>query len=230
MSPFLRGVRDAVPVMVGYAPVAFSFGVGASQLGLSVAEATLASLIMYAGAAQFVLLTLLASGAGVLTAVGTIWLINVRHLFYGPPLVAGFAGAPHPPWAVLGFGLTDEVFAATVARLQAQPLVERGRWYLGLELASYASWVVGTIPGVLLGNAIAAHSPLLRDTLQFALPALFFSLLLDIIDRNSLPVCIVAAVATVLALTVLPAHLALVAGMLAGAVTGAVMATRRGAA
>ena len=60
---FLTGVRGAVPIAAGYVPIAFSFGVAASKLGLTAFEAFMLSLIIYAGAAQFLTLALLASGA-----------------------------------------------------------------------------------------------------------------------------------------------------------------------
>src|SRR5690625_158978 len=85
--PFGAGLLTSLSIAAGYLPIAFSFGLAALQAGLSPFITILTSVVVYAGASQFVLITLMASGAGWLTAVPTVLLMNARHLFYGPALL-----------------------------------------------------------------------------------------------------------------------------------------------
>jgi 4-azaleucine resistance transporter AzlC len=93
---FLAGVRDCLPVVLGYVAIGLAFGVVARTAGLSVLEVTLMSLILYAGSAQFITVGLIAAGAPALATVLTVALVNIRHLLYSAAL------APHlrraSPW------------------------------------------------------------------------------------------------------------------------------------
>ena len=117
-STFWGGLGTAVPLILGYLPIAFSFGVAATRSGLTMGEAFALSLIVYAGAAQFLAVALLAAGAPVAVAAFTLVAMNVRHVLYGPALMkrVGVAGAKRYAWA-WSFGLTDEVFGAALGAL-----------------------------------------------------------------------------------------------------------------
>lgn len=175
-----EGLRTGFSIALGYFPVAVAFGLAARQAGLSAAEAALSSLVVYAGASQFVLAGLLAQGATFVAAAATALLLNVRHVLFGASL------APHarrwPRWqqAVLAFGLTDEAFAA------ASSAVHRGffgRRFLGwTQAVSYASWVLGTLVGAYFQQSLPAVA---RDALSFALTALFVALLIPALKHRS---------------------------------------------
>ena len=219
-ATFLHGLGASVPVALGYFPIAFSFGVAAAQAGFSLVEATAFSLIIYSGAAQFLAVTLLAGGAPLLVSAFTLIVMGVRHLAYGPALMRAAGGSQTRRAWVWAFGLTDEVFGAALGELA------RGRRFsepfmLGLGLGAYASWVSGTVAGALVGGGALAGFPAVEAGLGFMLPALFLALLLSILSRAQLPVIGVAAAVTVALTLAGQPTLALLAGMAAGAVTGA---------
>jgi 4-azaleucine resistance transporter AzlC len=176
-GPWLRGLRDGVPIALGYLPVGVTFGVVATQQGMSAAEATLTSLIVYSGAAQFMLVGLLAAGTPMALTVGLCLLLNARHALYGPAIAAYLPATPSR-LAGLAFGLTDEVFAVALGRLPQQPAAQRPLWLAGVEAMAYASWVGASAAGALAGDWIRAHLPLLAESLPIALSALFLVLLL----------------------------------------------------
>lgn len=122
---------------------------------------------------------------------------------------------------MLAAGLTDEVFATSVSKLDSQPAQEREHWYAGLQLGAYLAWVGGTTLGAFFGHDWVRDSPLLSQTLGFVLPALFFALLLEI--RHIVPkyVLVGAGLATLFGSLVLPTYGAIIAGMLAGALLSA---------
>lgn len=217
-----RGLLAAVPIVLGYLPIAFSFGVAAKRAGLSEAEAVMLSAVIYAGAAQFLALALVTSGASLVVAALTLIAMNVRHLLYGPALLkaAGAKRAARSVWG-WGFGLTDEVFGAALGHLaRGGAFSERFMW--GLGAGSYASWVLGTVLGAMAGGAALQGWPVLDAALGFMLPALFLALLLSILSRAQVPVIVVAGgVVVVVTLSATPT-LGILAGMVAGAVAGMV--------
>ena len=117
-SSFATGLVTALPIALGYFPIAFSFGVAATRAGLTGIEAFGLSLIIYAGAAQFLALALITGGAPVLVAAFTLVAMNVRHVLYGPALIkrVGPAARTRHAWA-WAYGLTDEVFGAALGAL-----------------------------------------------------------------------------------------------------------------
>jgi len=217
MRPVFKGLVASVSIAVGYAPIAFSFGLAATQAGLPGAMVILSSLVIYAGASQFLLIALLAPGASLLAAIPTILLMNARHLFYGPALLARFSHSTRQvATPLLAFGLTDEVFAAAMAQLQRVAPAEKERWYLGLQLGAYASWVGGTVLGVALSSSFQNPPVVVREALAFILPGLFFALLLELdLKRCGLVVLATALVCAALMLF-LPAHHALALSMVVG--------------
>ena len=221
---FALGVRDSFAIVLGYVPVAISFGLAASQAKIPAWLTVFASIMMFAGAAQFVLVALVATGASAWGIVTTAVLMNVRHLFYGPALLPKLAlGEKHKPMLFLAAGLTDEVFAAAMGKLPhiAQP--KRENWYIGLQLGSYAGWVSGSAIGALLGQQLGQQAPWMQNTLDFVFGALFFALLLELLSHSRWFIPAAAMLATALLLLVLPAHWAMIGGMVTGAAISALV-------
>jgi 4-azaleucine resistance transporter AzlC len=219
---FLDGAAASVPIVMGYFPIAFSFGVAATQAGFTGVEAVALSLIIYAGASQFLALALLSSGAPVLVAAFTLIAMNLRHVLYGPALMreAGEGASTRHAWA-WAWGLTDEVFGQALGALaRGQRFSEP--YMFGLGLGAYAAWVSGTAVGAYAGGGALEGWPAVNAGLGFMLPALFLALLLSILSRRQVPVIAVAGLVTVVGTLAISATSGILLGMLAGAVTGVV--------
>lgn len=217
---FWAGLAAALPVVLGYFPIAFSFGVAASRAGLTEIEAVMLSVVVYAGAAQFLALALVTGGAPVLVAAFALVAMNLRHVVYGAALMERAGPAARRRWSwIWAWGLTDEVFGAAIGTLA------RGRRFsesfmFGLGLAAYAAWISGTAIGAAAGGGALENWPALEAGLGFMLTALFLALLLSILSRRQVPVVAGAALVTVgVSLTVGPTA-GVLAGMIAGAVIG----------
>lgn len=224
MKALFQGLADSTSIGAGYVPIAFSFGLTALQAGLEPTSILLISLTIFAGASQFVLITLLTSGAGLVSTLGTILLMNARHLFYGPALLPRLASKDgRLPSPLLAFGLTDEVFATASSRLERILPASRHTWYFGLQIGAYLAWATGTLLGVTLGNQIDSLPNFVAATLSFVLPALFFTLLLEIGLITWSGTMLITAITTALLMAMLPSHHALALGLL----TGAVLSARR---
>lgn len=219
---FLTGLGQALPIVLGYFPIAFSFGVAATRAGLTGYEAVFLSLVIYAGASQFLALALVTSGAPALVAAFTLIAMNVRHVLYGPALMkqAGPDAGRRLAWA-WAWGLTDEVFGQALGALSRGQRFSEG-YMFGLGLAAYAAWVSGTAAGALAGGGALESFPALNAGLGFMLSALFLSLLLSIMTRAALPAIAVAAVATVAGTLAMSSTAGILAGMICGALAGMV--------
>lgn len=229
LSSFRVGLRHGAPIVLGYLPVGFSFGVVAQQAGFSWAEALLMSLVVYAGASQFAAVALLSQAAGVLAVVATTFLVNLRHALYGAALAPRLRETRPSRLVPAAFWLTDEVFAVAQARLEEAP--RPLPYVLGLEAAAYSSWALGTLGGALGGAALAGVGGL---GLEYALVAMLVALLALQVGRarwrREVVVAVVAGgLSLALALAGVRGLNVLVAA-LAGAAVGVVMESWSGRA
>jgi 4-azaleucine resistance transporter AzlC len=219
-ATFPAGLAASLPIAMGYFPIAFSFGVAATRAGFTAVEAFALSLIIYAGASQFLALALLTSGAPILLSAFTLIAMNLRHVLYGPALMkaAGPGASTRHAWA-WAFGLSDEVFGQALGALaRGQPFSES--YMTGLGIGAYASWLAGTAVGAVAGGGALEDWPAVNAGLGFMLPALFLALLFSIMTRRQFPVIAMAALATVAGTLVVGSTSGILMGMLAGALAG----------
>ncbi len=170
---FKRGLIASVPIVIGYIPVAITFGVSAVAIGFGRVEAVLASMLIFAGASQFALISLISKSF--VDAVIIPIMLNLRHVVYGC-IISQRINIRKP--ILTAFGLTDEVFATS---LNAND--EKFIW--GLEVCAYLSWVLGTLIGVLCGAVLLSYTGF-APSLVFSLTALFFVLLISNIKGKML--------------------------------------------
>ncbi len=105
-----EGVKDSLPIVISYLPVAFAFGLNATRLGFTPLESLFFSCIIYAGASQFVITAMLAAGSSLWVAALTVMAMDVRHVLYGPSLRSRIRSAlDKKKTALLAFGLTPHL-------------------------------------------------------------------------------------------------------------------------
>lgn len=177
---------DTVPVMTGYVFLGFGFGILMQQNGYGVLWAAAMSLFIYAGSMQYVAVPLLASGAGLLTAAMTAFVVNARHLFYGISMVDAYKGAgKKKPYMI--FALTDETYSLVSQDQTPEGLSQHGYCFL-VSLFDQCYWVAGTVLGSLAGSLL----PINYEGVDFALTALFVTIFVEqwLSTRNHLPAII----------------------------------------
>lgn len=164
---------DTLPVMAGYVFLGFGFGILMQQSGFGVLWAVAMSLFIYAGSMQYVAIPLLTSGASLLTAALTAFVVNARHLFYGISMIDSYhdSGRKKP---YLIFGLTDETYS-----LVSQNHIPSGSGRLGycfwVTLFDHCYWVTGTLLGGLVGSLLRIN----YEGVEFALTALFVTIFVE---------------------------------------------------
>lgn len=222
---FPQGLTASLPIALAYFPVAISFGVAAGKSGFTLTEAAFMSLVIYAGASQFLALALIAGGAGPLITVASLLMLNARHLLYAPALlerVRRSEDGRQPPrlrwlWA---HGLTDEVFASALGRLAMSGARWTEPWQVGMGVGAYFSWVAGTAVGALLGGGAFERWPAVDAGLGFLMPTLFLSLLLAMVERPHWPVVLAAFGAFALGASLFSVSTGILLGMLIGGAVG----------
>lgn len=213
-SPFSKGLMESLSLMIGYIPVAIAFGISANAANIGWIP-VLMSAVMYTGAGQFVMLDAIATGKSLILTVGLCALMDIRHLFYGP--VMRTAVPMSIKQRIFGaFGMNDEVFAISSSKAPKIPLPVRIKWYFGLMIGTYFSWVFGTFLGVLMGDWIIEHVKVLEPALPFAFPALFFVLMYLNYSRQMLFPLLVTLTVTGTLCLMLSTGPAIIAGAVAG--------------
>ena len=217
---FFQGLKTSLPIMAGYLPVGFAFGVAAEGAQVGTASALFTSLFIYAGASQFALVGLLKDGVPLLTAAVITIGLNIRHFLYGPGISEETEKFKLSQRLITAFGLTDEVFSVVFSRIKEIPLESRFWWLLGLELGAYSCWAGSTVAGSVGGKTLLIYYSFLGQALSFALPALFFTLLLSMLDEGRrLAVIIPLAVASMFHLNG-HSEIGIIAAAFIGPITG----------
>ncbi len=217
---FLLGFRDSLPLMLGVMPFGITCGIMGLAAGLSSAETLFMSLLVFAGASQFVSITMLADGVTGWGIIGlTTLLINLRHLLMGASLAPYMTRLPIGMQALLAFGMADETYAMTVSRTQ-QAGYSPG-YQLGTNSALYSIWALSTAAGTILGGYI--ENPLTWG-FDFAMPATFLALLIPrLVNRTSLLVFAVSMVVAVLGAVFLPGKWYIIIACLAASLVGGLL-------
>lgn len=161
-----------MPIVLGYVPIGFAYGVLAGKSGLSDANTLLMSLLVFAGSAQFIAVGLFASGTGPAAVILTTFVVNLRHMLMAASLAPFLSGWKKRHLAWFSFELTDETFALHTAK--ASQLAECRLEALSLNMTAQASWVAGTLLGIVASGLIGDVKPL---GLDYALAAMFIGLL-----------------------------------------------------
>jgi 4-azaleucine resistance transporter AzlC len=169
---WVRGMIHAAPIVVGYVPIGFAFGVLAQKAGLSTTNSVLMSLLVYAGSAQFIAVALFAAGASPVSVVLTTFVVNLRHLLMAAALSPYLHKWRLSELATFAFELTDESFVVHASRFAAGDVDRRTSY--AINLIAQLAWVLGSLLGVTAGQLVADVRALALD---YALPALFIALL-----------------------------------------------------
>ena len=164
---------DTLPVMAGYVFLGFGFGILLHESGYGLLWAMAMSLFIYAGSMQYLTVSLLTGGAGLLTAALTTVVVNARHLFYGISMVDAYKGAGRKkPYLI--FALTDETYSL-VSQNQVPENISRHGYCFLVSLFDHIYWVAGTALGSLTGTLL----PINYEGIEFALTALFVTIFVE---------------------------------------------------
>ncbi|WP_456275958.1 AzlC family ABC transporter permease [Bacillus sp. AK128] len=176
-SSFTYGLQAGITIGIGYMPIALAFGLLAKATGLTVTETFLMSLLVFAGASQYMSLSLLSLGTGAFEIVLTTFIVNIRHFLMSASLYEKLEDAPKPIKALYSFGITDETFSVVATR---EGKVSTG-FMFGVISVSYGSWVINSVIGYLIGSSLPST---LQESMGIALYAMFIALLVPSLKKQ----------------------------------------------
>lgn len=166
----LSALALTAPVAMGYVPLGAVFGFLFVQAGAPWWLALLSSLLVYAGAAQYMMIPMIAGGVPVGTIALATFVVNLRHAFYGLSLLDRFPRRGPLRWLMI-YQLTDETYSVLTTLPASTPPAQMA-W---LGALNQAWWVGGTALGALVGAQM--RFPLAG--LDFVLAALFAVLVVE---------------------------------------------------
>lgn len=171
-SPFREGIRDGVPIALGYFAVSFTLGIAARNAGLNAFQGFLASILNLASAGEYAGFALIALSAPYLEVALVTAITNARYLLMSAALSQKFApDATLFQRLTVGFAVTDELFGITMARPGAlEPLYNYGAMAVAMP-----AWAVGTALGVVVGNILPLRAV---SALSVALYGMFLAVII----------------------------------------------------
>jgi len=176
---FLQGMKKGIPIMVGYIPIAIAYGVIASEAHIPILLTVLMSMLVYAGASQFMAVQMITVSTAAFEIILATFILNLRHLIMSLSLHNALERVPLKWKALLSFGITDESFA--MATLEEESGQKDAFFISGLFTAAYSAWVVGSVVGALLYQWIPSS---ISESMSIALYAMFIGLLIPAVKRS----------------------------------------------
>ena len=165
-----KGLRDGIPISLGYFAVSFAFGILAVDSGCTVLEAVLISFTNLTSAGQFAGLTVIAQAGTLLEMAVTQLVINSRYMLMSIAMSQKVDADFHGIWRwLLGYGITDEIFAAAI---QTDGTIKRS-YFGSLIILPVIGWTAGTFLGAFLGNILPV---MLTNALGVALYGMFIAI------------------------------------------------------
>ncbi len=222
-AAFHDGLADMLPLSAAVAAWAVVTGVAMAQSGLALSESVGLSLLAYAGSAQLATLPLLAAGAPLAVTVLTALMVNLRFVIYSAAVAPGFRSLPLRQRLGIGYLIGDISFVVYMRHEARWHDASTRAWYfVGVGLAMFAVWHVGSLVGLFAAAAIPREWGL-----DFAgLLALLALWVPSLASRPTLAGSVVAAALSV-ALDPLPFRSGLVVAILAGIVVAVASDRRR---
>ncbi len=173
---FFQGLQSGLSIAIGYMPIALAFGLLAKNTGISLAHTVGMSLLVFAGASQFMALGLLALGTGAVEIVFSTFIVNIRHMLMSMSINEKAIQESTLRRLIYAFGITDEVFAVASTR----DGVVGSNYLYGLGLMAYSSWVINSGIGYAAGSALPEA---FQQGMSIALYAMFIGLLLPSVKK-----------------------------------------------
>lgn len=172
IKAFRLGIRDGMPICLGYFAVAFSLGIAARNAGISAFQGFLMSLLNNASAGEYALITTIAADAPYLEAMLITLVANARYLLMSTALSQRFS--PKTPLIhrlLVSYDITDELFGIAIAREgYLEPFYSYGAFSVAIP-----GWALGTAFGIIMGNLLPQ---VIVNALSVALYGMFLAIII----------------------------------------------------
>ena len=224
---FWQGFRDGTPFILVIVPFGAVFGVVATEAGLNVAQVMGFSVLVIAGAAQFVAVQMMQENAPVLIVLAASLAVNLRMAMYSASLAPHLGKISWWKRGVISYFMVDQTYAASVLKYDQTPGMTHAQklsYYMGVVTPICPLWYLATWGGAVLGTAIPSDLPI-----DFAVPITFLALIVPMLRTFAHVAAAMASIIGVLVFAFLPFNLGLLVAALLAMITGAEVERRMAA-
>ncbi len=177
-SNFKNGIKDGMPVCIGYLAVSFTLGIAARKAGISLLPSTIMSLTNLTSAGEFAAISLIAGGCAYIELALTQLIINLRYMLMSCSLSQKVSeDLPLRHRLLIGFGITDELFGLASTR----PGILSPYYFYGMMCVAIPGWTLGTAFGAYLGGLLPSS---ILTALSVALYGMFLSIIIPAARDN----------------------------------------------
>ncbi len=218
-TPYWQGVRAGLPFLLVIVPFGMVFGVAGAEAGLNIAEVMGFSILVIAGAAQFVALQMMIDNVPVLIVLAASLAVNLRMAMYSASLAPHLG---HVAWwkrGFLAYFLVDQSYAASILKFENTPDMTAGQkmaFYFGTITPVCFPWYLATWAGGVLGASLPPGLPI-----DFAVPITFLALITPMLRTAAHVAAASVSVVVALALAWVPFNLGLLVAAALAMMTGA---------
>lgn len=224
---FWQGVRDGTPFILVILPFGAVFGVVATEAGLNLAQVMGFSVLVIAGAAQFVAVQMMVDNAPVLIVLAASLAVNLRMAMYSASLAPHLGKISWWKRGVISYFMVDQTYAASILKYDQTPGMTHAQklsYYMGVVTPICPLWYLATWGGAVLGTAIPSDLPI-----DFAVPITFLALIVPMLRTFAHVVAAMVSIIGVLVFAFLPFNLGLLIAALLAMMTGAEVERRMAA-
>lgn len=199
INSFKKGLKDGLPICIGYFSVAFAFGIFAIENGLTIFQAVIISLLNLTSAGQLAAVPIIAGGGTLIELALSQLVINSRYSLMSVSLSQKLSkNVKLPQKLLIAYGNTDEIFAVSVSNKG-----EIGtRYMLGIMLLPIIGWTSGTLLGAVAGNVLPA---IITAALGVAIYGMFTAIVVPVAKKEKMTaLCVLFAIAISCAFRYIP--------------------------
>lgn len=223
---FVKGMKDGIPIFLGYLSVSFGFGILAVKSGISAFFATLISLTNLTSAGQAAGVLIIASGGTIIEMILTQAVINVRYSLMAISLSQKLSeDFTVPKRLLVSYGITDEIFAVAASK----PFLVTPEYMGGLISVSTVGWCAGTALGAVAGNLMPEA---VTNAMGILLYGMFLAIIIPAARKELRILCVISVAAAVslvfkFLLPVVDGGFAIIISAVAASVFGALVFPRK---
>ena len=199
INSFKKGLKDGLPIGIGYLSVSFAFGIFAVENGLTVFQAVIISLLNLTSAGQLAAVPIIAGGGTFLELALSQLVINSRYSLMSVSLSQKLSKRVKLPQKLLiAYGNTDEIFAVSVSNKGDVGT----KYMLGIILLPVIGWTSGTFLGGFVGNILP---PMITAALGVAIYGMFVAIVMPVAKKEKMTaLCVLLAIAISCAFRYIP--------------------------
>lgn len=173
-----EGLKSGIPIAIGYIPIAVAFGILAKANHVSLVDSFLFSVMVFAGASQFMALNLLASGVASIEIILATAIMNFRHFLMSASLSTKIIKTRKNLIPLIAFGITDETFSVLAMKDGEISML----YSFIVNTTAYCAWVGGTVLGYLAGSVLPES---IQSSMGIALYSMFIAILVPAMKKST---------------------------------------------